>query len=255
MRVRGNTDFLQNQLLNAVAHKSASAPSGPVEGQYYYDSAKQMIYVYSGSVWVPCGLASHYHLISDITGLQAILDNKTPYGHTHHLSDILDWEGEFAAASHTHPISDIVNLQATLDAKASSSHNHSISDVTGLQSALDGKSAVGHGHAIGDVTGLQATLDGKSGVGHGHSISDVSGLQSALDGKAASSHAHAISDVTNLQTSLNAKVDKSGSTMTGALVAYLHGSASNWEMVNVAYGTSATPPANPVEGCVYIQYS
>ena len=161
MRVRGNTDFLQNQLIGAVAHKSATSPSSPVEGQYYYDTGKQMIYVYTGSVWVPCGFSSHQHLISDIVNLQQFLDNKTPYGHTHYLSDILDWEGELAAANHTHQISDVINLQTTLDSKASASHTHVISAITGLQSALDGKSAIGHGHSIGDISNLQTSLDGK----------------------------------------------------------------------------------------------
>ena len=255
MRVRGNTDFLQNQLLNAVAHKSATSPSSPVEGQYYYDTGKGMIYVYEGSTWIPCGLASHFHLISDITGLQNALDNKTPYGHTHYLSDILDWEGELALANHTHPISDITGLQSALDSKASASHNHSISNVTGLQNALDSKAAYSHAHVIGDVSGLQSVIDAKSDKGHGHVISDITALQSTLDGKAAASHSHAISDVTNLQSSLDAKVNRAGASMSGALVAYFHGTATNWEIVNVAYGTSATPPSNPCEGCVYIQYS
>ena len=255
MRVRGNTDFLQNQLLNAVAPKSATSPSSPVEGQYYYDTGKGMIYVYAGSTWIPCGLASHFHLISDITGLQNALDNKTPYGHTHYLSDILDWEGELALANHTHPISDITGLQSALDAKASYYHGHSISDVSGLQSALDGKAAYSHAHVIGDVSGLQSAIDAKTDKGHGHVISDITALQSTLDGKAAASHSHAISDVTNLQTSLDSKVNRAGASMSGALVAYFHGTATNWEIVNVAYGTSVTPPSNPCEGCVYIQYS
>jgi len=54
---------------------------------------------------------------------------------------------------------------------------------------------------------------------------------------------------------LDLKVPKSGATMGGALVAAAHGTITNWEIVNVAYGTSATPPSSASEGCVYIQYT
>jgi len=53
MRVKGNTDFMQNQLLNAVVHKLTGSPPSPVEGQIYYDSGKQSVYIYSGSSWIP----------------------------------------------------------------------------------------------------------------------------------------------------------------------------------------------------------
>ncbi len=114
---------------------------------------------------------------------------------------------------------------------------------------------LGHGHSIGDVSGLQSALESKAAYSHGHVIGDVTGLQSALDAKAAASHSHAISDVTNLQSSLDAKVNRAGATMTGALVAYAHGTATNFEIINVAYGTGSTPPSGPSEGCLYIQYS
>ncbi len=255
MRNRSNTDFAQNQLLFPVAHKLASDPSSPVEGQFYYHTGKQLIYVYTGTVWVPCGWSTHTHPISDITNLQCVLDNKTPYGHTHYLSDIIDWEEGVAPAQHRHPISDIVDLQITLDSKAAASHNHVISAITGLQSALDNKATLYHYHSVGDITHLQDLLDGKSDKGHGHSISDITALQTTLDGKAAASHSHAISDVTNLQSSLNAKLDKSGGSMAGAFVAYAHGIATNFEVVNIAYGTGASPPSGQVEGCLYIQYT
>ena len=255
MKNRNNTDFAQNQLLFPVAHKLASDPGSPVEGQFYYHTGKQLIYVYTGTVWVPCGWSTHEHPISDITNLQSVLDNKTPYGHTHYLRDIVDWEEGIAPLQHTHPISDIFDLQLSLDSKASSSHSHVISSITGLQTALDGKSVLGHGHAISDIATLQTTLDSKSDKGHGHAISDVTGLQASLDAKAAASHSHAISDVTNLQSSLNAKLDKSGGAMAGAFVAYAHGTATNFEVVNVAYGTGSTPPSGPSEGCIYIQYT
>ena len=255
MKVRSNTNFNQNQLLFPVAHKLSADPGGPVEGQFYYHTGKQIIYVYSGSTWVPCGFSTHIHPISDITLLQASLDAKTPYGHSHYVSDIVDVWTQLAAKTHTHPISEVINLQSSLDGKASVSHSHSISAITGLQTALDSKSVIGHTHAIGDVSGLQGSLDSKAAYSHGHVISDISGLQTALDAKAAASHSHAISEVLLLQSSLNAKIDKAGGAFTGAVVACDHGSASNMEIVNVCYSTGSLTPVSAPEGSLFIQYT
>ncbi len=50
---------------------------------------------------------------------------------------------------------------------------------------------------------------------------------------------------------------KAGGTMTGALVASDHGTASTDQVVNVCYGTSETPPtaSTTTEGSLYIQYT
>lgn len=50
-------DLVQNQLLNAVLHKASSAPTSPtpVEGQFYYNTTDDKIYVYDGSAWDEMG--------------------------------------------------------------------------------------------------------------------------------------------------------------------------------------------------------
>lgn len=52
-----NLNLSKNQLQNAVIHPLGTAPSGPVEGQLYYNSTAgvKMLYVYNGSAWVPVG--------------------------------------------------------------------------------------------------------------------------------------------------------------------------------------------------------
>jgi hypothetical protein len=52
-----NLNLSKNQLQNAVIHPLGTAPSGPVEGQLYYNSTTgvKMLYVYNGSAWVPVG--------------------------------------------------------------------------------------------------------------------------------------------------------------------------------------------------------
>ena len=60
-----------------------------------------------------------------------------------------------------------------------------------------------------------------------------------------------LANVTNVE-----QVAVGGDTMEGALIADDHGTATNDEVVNVCYGTSATPPtANTTTiGTLYIQY-
>jgi hypothetical protein len=97
----------------------------------------------------------HVHVIANVTGLQAALDDK-------------------ADISHAHAVADVTGLQTALDGKANTSHAHAIADVTNLQFTLDGKAATSHAHAVADVTGLQTALDGKAAAMHNHSLSSLS---------------------------------------------------------------------------------
>jgi len=45
-----------NQLLNAVLHKSPTAPSNPVEGQIYWDTIAKKFMVYNGTGWALTGV-------------------------------------------------------------------------------------------------------------------------------------------------------------------------------------------------------
>lgn len=48
-------DLQQNELQNAVIHKSATAPSSPSEGQVYYNTTSDKLFVYDGSSWNEIG--------------------------------------------------------------------------------------------------------------------------------------------------------------------------------------------------------
>ena len=60
-----------------------------------------------------------------------------------------------------------------------------------------------------------------------------------------------VTDATNVVSSLSA------ATLTGALTAADHGTAATDQVVNVCYGTSATPPtaSTTTEGSLYVQYT
>ena len=52
MKLKVHLDLDKNQLLNAVVHNLATAPSSPAFGQIYYNTATHRLYVYNNVGWV-----------------------------------------------------------------------------------------------------------------------------------------------------------------------------------------------------------
>lgn len=47
-----NIDLRQNEIQNAVVHNQLNAPSNPIEGQIYFNTASNKLFVYNGSDWL-----------------------------------------------------------------------------------------------------------------------------------------------------------------------------------------------------------
>ena len=52
LTLNGDLDFNQNQAVDMVLHQGTSFPAGPVEGQTFYRSDLDTMYIYDGSNWV-----------------------------------------------------------------------------------------------------------------------------------------------------------------------------------------------------------
>ena len=59
---------------------------------------------------------SHTHAISEVSGLQSVLNGKAAATHNHDTA--------YAAKNHTHAISEVSGLQSVLNGKAAATHNH-----------------------------------------------------------------------------------------------------------------------------------
>lgn len=61
----------KNELQNAVIQPLASAPSSPVEGQVYYDTVDDTVYVWANGAWLDLGSGGTPLVLADITDITA----------------------------------------------------------------------------------------------------------------------------------------------------------------------------------------
>lgn len=104
----------QNQLENAVMHKSDTAPTSPVEGQMYYNTSDHQFWVYTNTGWVTYADASgamvvhgdefHSKTYEDTAkkDTTSLTDSNTNYPSSALMLDLLDNKLD-ASAAYVHP--------------------------------------------------------------------------------------------------------------------------------------------------------
>ena len=74
MKYLSNIDLTKNQLLNAVIHVAAAAPTTPVQGQVYYNSVDKTLYFYNDTKWVDtAGVDTSTFVLDSDYGAHSIL--------------------------------------------------------------------------------------------------------------------------------------------------------------------------------------
>lgn len=197
-------------------------------------------------------LVGHAHEISDVTGLQSLLDNKSNVGHTHSIANITGLQDELDSklvASIFNDMFELVTVSGETYIKAKHSFV-SVGDIIAFSD--DGTPGSGGGGLIETVYGygnlggsfsdstltdtfnaytinqinsrLISVENGSatsiSTTGSGNAITSVSKSGNIITFTKGSTfsldgHTHGISDITNLQSSLDAKANSSISISAG----------------------------------------
>lgn len=85
MKLKGNLDLGQNQIINVVIDKRATPPATGVQGQFYFNSTDNHLYKHNGTTWVSIGsisVASENGSVNvtqdgDVYNLDINVDNAT----------------------------------------------------------------------------------------------------------------------------------------------------------------------------------
>lgn len=139
----------QNQLENAVIHKSATAPSSPVEGQMYYNTTDHTFRVYNGTKWLA---------FADIDGAMAIHGDEF---HSKTYEDTANKDTVSLTNSDTnYPSSKLVTteLNKKLDSSAAYVHPNHTGDVT---SNGDGATTISNNAVTTDKINAAAVTNAK----------------------------------------------------------------------------------------------
>lgn len=197
-------------------------------------------------------LVGHAHEISDVTGLQSLLDNKSNVGHTHSIANITGLQDELDSklvASIFNDMFELVTESGETYIKAKHSFV-SVGDIIafsddgtpgsgggGLIETVYGYDNLGgsfsnstltdtfNAYTINQINSRLISVENGSATsisitGSGNAITNVSKSGNAITFTKGSTfsldgHTHGISDVTNLQSSLDAKANSSVSISAG----------------------------------------
>jgi hypothetical protein len=184
-----NINLNKNELQNARVQNLASAPSSPVEGQIYYNTADHALYVWNGTLWESSALSGVTAVAAEINILTSTTVTATELNYVHGVTSA---------------------IQTQLDAKAPTAN----ASFTGTFSAPSGtitSDMIANGTIVdGDISSSAAIADTKLGT-----ISTA--------GKVSNSATTATSSAGN--STIVAR-DASGNFAAGTITAALSGNAS-----------------------------
>lgn len=164
MKFVSNIDLKNNQILNMVVEKRATAPATPVEGQIYYNTTDKTQYLYNGTTWTDTSEMSANEIIAAIKTVDVVtadLDvNKLGGQQGSYYLDRTNHTGTQLAAT----ISDFDTQVQTnrLDQMAAPTADVSMNDkkITNVATPTQEKDAVNKGY----VDAIKQGLDPKDSV-------------------------------------------------------------------------------------------
>ena len=156
-------DLNQNELLSAVVENRSSAPTSPLEGQIYWDTADDTLYVWNndGSVWIDLGSSGITNLSYTAAVSNGTVNSSTGTNATIPLAGATN-AGLFSAAQKTKLDGIQAGAQADQNASEVSSTASGNLTSTNVQDALE--------ELQGDIDGLGSATNDLSIT---HNASDV----------------------------------------------------------------------------------
>lgn len=193
--------------------------------------------------------SDHKHVIADVTGLEAALENKSSTGHKHVTADITDLTDLLATKADL--ISPVFTGNPTAATQAVGNNSTRLATtafvVTAVANGVSGKADSGHSHIISDITGLQAALDVKATLASptfsgtpkaptaaaGNNTTQIATTAFVTAALSTFGTNLQINSVGGLQTALDAKLNKTDAAST------YENRIAGWEYNNTGLATDA----------------
>lgn len=135
-------DLNQNELLNAVVQRLASAPSSPVQGQIYFDTTTSEFNIWDGAQWVQMGSGD----VASVFGRTGAVSAASGDYDASQVDNDSSVAGADVAAA-------LDQLDSDIAGKADSSHTHTASEITDFNTEVDNRISSAAGASVAELVG------------------------------------------------------------------------------------------------------